>query len=229
MKKYLSLATPALMGLVFFAVTARLTAAAYPQISWLQDAYWLVHLILPLVLMGGALALHLTARGRTPMYLVSYALNAIGSGCVVGAIYGLRNYIPSVHLLAALAPAFLIAAAAFLIPMLSKDLAKGITALVLAGLAFLLAVAGIVVWSLYSMPMGCCFLFSGLFILPFPIVIGTLKEAWAQRFRYLSFSGFGTFFLVILVAAFILSEGDILDGLDGFDFSDIGSGKKKGK
>ena len=79
------------------------------------------------------------------------------------------------------------------------------------------------------MPMGCCFLFSGLFILPFPLAVATLQEDSRQRFRYLSFSGFGTFALVIIVAAFILSDGDILDGLDGFDFSDIGSGKKKGK
>lgn len=229
MKKYLSLVTPALIGLAVFGLTAHLTARVYVSTTWLSDLFWVIHLIIPLLLMGCAIAAHLIAKGRTAGYLVSYFLNAVGSGCLVGAIYGLRGYVPQIHLLGALLPAALIVAATFLIPLQLKDLAKGITALVLAGLALALAVAGIFVWPFYSMPMGCCFLFSGLFILPFPLAVATLQEDSRQRFRYLSFSGFGTFALVIIVAAFILSDGDILDGLDGFDFSDIGSGKKKGK
>ena len=226
MKKFSFSFFPPLVGLLSFGLFARLTASAYQQISWLQDTYWLVHLILPLLLMGGAVALHWPAKGRTPMYLLSYLFNAIGSGCLLGAIYGLRNYVPPVHLLAALVPAFLIGTATFLIYLFSKDLVKGITALMLAGLAFTLAVAGIIIWIFYSMPIGCCFLFSGLFILPFPIAVGAVQEDCSQQFRYLSFSGFGTFILVILVAAFILSEGEILEGFDIGEPNVLG--KKKG-
>ena len=67
----------------------------------------------------------------------------------------------------------------------------------------------------------------GLFILPFPIAVGAVQADCSQQFRYLSFSGFGTFILVFLVAAFILSEGEILEG---FDIGEPDAfGKKKGK
>ena len=227
MKKFAFSCFPPLVGLLAFGLSARGIAFVYPQLLWLQDAYWLVHLILPLVLMGGAVALHWTAKGRAPMYLLAYLLNAVGSGCLVGAIYGLRDYVPPAALLAALLPAFLIGAGSFLVTLFSKDLARGITAFSLAGLALMLAVAGIFLWIFYSMPIGCCFLFSGLFILPFPLAVCAVQEEGAQPFRYLSFSGFGTFILVLLVAAFILSEGEILEG---FDIGDAdGFRKKKGK
>jgi hypothetical protein len=227
MKKFLFSFCPPLVGLLTFGLFARFIASVYQQISWLRDTYWLVHLILPLLVMGGAVALHWTAKGRTGMYLLSYLCNAIGSGCLLGAIYGLRDYVPHVHLLAALVPAFLIGTATFLIFLFSREPGKGIVAFSLAGLALILVVAGIIIWIFYSMPVGCCFLFSGLFILPFPIAVGAVQADCSQQFRYLSFSGFGTFILVFLVAAFILSEGEILEG---FDIGEPDAfGKKKGK
>lgn len=230
MKKYITLFIPSFLGLAVFGVFARLIAEAYPQISWLKDAYWLVHLVLPLVLMGSALALHLTAKGRTAMHLVSYLFNAIGAGCLVGAIYGLRDYIPTAELLPGLIPAAALCAVACLIPLLPNEFWKELVSLALPVLAIGLVIAGIFVWGFRSMPFGCAFLFSGLFVLPFPRSVFHADEEWSDRFRYLSYSGFGAFALVSIVAAFILSDGEILDGLDGIDFGDIGgSGNKKGK
>lgn len=231
MKKYLSLGIPSFMGLSIFGLIARLTASVYPQIFWLRDAYWLVHLILPLMLMGGALVLHLTAKGRTPMYLLSYLFNTLGAGCLVGAIYGLRDYIPTPELLIALFPAFLICATACLIPLLPGELRKELVSLILLVLAIALVISGIFVWKFRSMPIGCAFIFSGLFVLPFPRSVFRADEEWSGRFRCLSYSGFGAFVLVISVAAIILSDGDILDGLDiSLDDLDFGGfSRKKGK
>ncbi len=230
MKKYLTLAIPSLTGLAIFSLSARLIAAVYPQIFWLKDIYWLVHFIVPLVLMGGALTLHLTAKGRRPMYLLSYLLNTIGSGWLVGAIYGLRDYIPTPELLVGLSPALLLCITSCLILLLPSEFWKEIVSLVLLVLAIGLTISGIFAWKFCSMPLGCTFIFSGLFVLPLPRAVFHADEEWTNRFRCLSSSGFGAFVLVASAAAFILSDGDILDGLDGFDFSDIGgSGKKKGK
>lgn len=226
-KKFSPLFFPALIGLVIFGLFARLTASVYRLVPWLNDTYWWVHLIIPLVLMGVALALHLTAKGRTAGYLLSYLFNAIGSGCLVGAIYGIRNYIPAPELLIALIPAFLICATACLIPLLPSKFWKELTQIILLVLAIGLVVTGMIVWIFRSMPFGCAFLFSGLFILPFPLVVFDADVEWSQRSCHLSYSGFGAFILVISVAAFILSEGEILDGLDLGDFG--GSGRKKGK
>jgi hypothetical protein len=72
--------------------------------------------------------------------------------------------------------------------------------------------------------MGCVLLFSALFLLPLPIGIAKAVDWPPDRFRYLSFAGFGAFFLILLVAAIVLSEGEILDGLD----FDIGGGESAG-
>lgn len=230
MKKQLTLAIPSLIGLAIFGLSAWIIAVVYPQISWLRDAYWLVHLILPLVLMGGALTLHLTAKGRTPMYLLSYLLNTIGSGCLIGAIFGLRNYIPTPSLLIGLLPAAFLCCASCMTLLFSKEFQQELTQIILMVLAIGLSIFGIYVWAAHSMPFGCTFLFSALFVVPFPKAVCNAEKEWQRRFHYLSRSGFGAFALVTTVAAFILSDGDILDGLDGFDFSDMGgSGKKKGK
>ena len=229
MKKVVTLFIPSFLGLAVFAVLTGLIAMVYPQITWLKDTYWLVHLVLPLCVMGGALALHLTAKGRAAMYLVAYLLNAIGAGCLVGAIYGLRNYLPTAALLPGLFPAVVLCAAACLIPLLPRDFWKDLVSLVLLVLAIGLVIVGIVVWASRSMPFGCAFLFSGLFVLPFPRSVFHADEEWSDRFRHLSRSGFGAFTLVSIVAAFILSDGEMIDGLDGVDLGDlVGSNKKKG-
>ena len=103
--------------------------------------------------------------------------------------------------------------------------------MVLLVLAIVLVILGIVLWILKSMPFGCAFLFSGLFILPLPLAMCDVSEEWAECCHHLSYSGFGAFVLVLTVAAFILSDGDILDGLDlSLDGPDFGSsGRKKGK
>lgn len=230
-KRFYPLFIPSLIGLSVFGLCSRLTASVYLQVSWLQDTVWWIHLILPLVLMGGALALHLTAKGRPAGYLLSYLCNAIGSGCLLGAIYGLRDYIPTAALASALIPAIVLCAAACLMPRLPGERIREITGFILLALAIALVILGIVLWICKSMPFGCAFLFSGLFILPLPLAMFDVGEEWGECCHHLSYSGFGAFILVLSVAAFILSDGDILDGLDlsldGPEFG--GSGHKKGK
>lgn len=217
-----------LLGLGVMSVFAWLLACAYPLWPRLQTAFWAVHLILPLLLMVGAIVVHKCAKGRPAGYLLAYLCNAIGSGCTVGAIWGVRSRIPAPELLAALVPAAVICALSLLILGLRNEKARGAVVTVLTVLALALTVGGGVLWPLHSMPLGCTVLFTGLFILPFPIAVSIAGSEPEQRFRYLSYSGFGALIFIVIAAALILSGGDLLDGLDaGFDF-DFGK-KKKGK
>ena len=82
---------------------------------------------------------------------------------------------------------------------------------------------GIFVWIRHSVLHGSTLVFSSLFFLPFPIGCSSAQEKPERKYRYLSFTGFGAFIVIALVAAIIMSGGEILDGLD------FGGGEGKAK
>lgn len=213
------------LGLLTMSVLAWLLSQLYRLIPGLAGIHWLAQLIPAICLMIGAIVCHKKAKGRTPGYLLSYLVNAAGSGCAIGALLGVAAVIPPAELLAALLPA---AGLGTLVCLLLLIPGKGwrsfvILAFVILGLA--LIGVGIYVWICRDSLAGCTMVFSGLFYLPFPVGCSAAREKPERKYRYLSFTGFGAFILIATVVAFILSEGEILNGLD----LDLGTGGKKKK
>lgn len=221
--KQLSLYPLYLVGLLTMALAAFFISLGYTWLPQTAEPAWFVHLIPPVCLMGGAAAVHCHAKGKSGGYLLSYFMNAAGSGWAVGALLGAGGVLPPMELLAVLLPAAVLGLAACLCPSLRADRARKVCALILCALGLVLIGFGVYAWIFRDGLAGCALVFSGLFFLPLPICGVFAGDKPEGAMRYLSFSGFGACFLVVLVVALILSEGEVLSGLD------FGDGKKRTK
>lgn len=217
-----------LVGLVTMALFPWLVSAILPMLPSLSQAHWAVQLIPAVVLTLGAMTAHLLSRKKNNRaYLLSYFTNAVASGWAIGVLMGANEILPAPELVLALLPAAALGFLTILLVGRPKSRLRTVLSTFAVIAAVCLFIGGIVVWNLLSPLMGCVLLFSALFFLPLPIGIAKAIDWPPDTFRYLSFTGFGAFFLILLAAAIILSEGEILDGLD-FDFSGgTGKGKKK--
>ena len=158
-------------------------------------------------------------------YLPALLLNAVGDGFSMSALYIHKHLDAAVQTnLPGLRPAacaLLLGCLLFLLLPRRKR-----PAAILAGLAALAAL----VFSFGSNDpwwIFACFaaLLAGMFLLPMGLLTGHPERG---SLRYASFAGFGAFLLITVVVAFLLSEGEILDGLDAGDvFPGSSSGKKK--
>ena len=162
-----------------------------------------------------AIASYLAGRGRTPGYLLCTFFNTVGAGCAVGAFYHYQTPFPGMKellLVAGIWTAFLLL---FLLAMNLKASPW------LAGIAFFLWLAGMVVsvvfwcmgagpWWSFSFYLGLCAAFWSAVVYADTMVQDDSEEGsvW-QIFGMLSF---GAYFLVLLVVALVLSEGDCCDG-----------------
>ena len=162
-----------------------------------------------------AIASYLAGRGRTPGYLLCTFFNTVGAGCAVGAFYHYQTPFPGMKellLVAGIWTGFLLI---FLLAMNAKASPW------LAGIAFFLWLAGMVVyvvfwcmgagpWWSFSFYLGLCAAFWSAVVYADTMVQDDSEEGsvW-QIFGMLSF---GAYFLVLLVVALVLSEGDCCDG-----------------
>lgn len=162
-----------------------------------------------------AIASYLAGRGRTPGYLLCTFFNTVGAGCAVGAFYHYQTPFPGVKellLVAGIWTGFLLL---FLLAMNLKASPW------LAGIAFFLWLTGMVVsvvlwcmgagpWWSFSFYLGLCVAFWSAVVYADTMVQDDSEEGsvW-QIFGMLSF---GAYFLVLLVVALVLSEGDCCDG-----------------
>ncbi len=203
-----------LAGLLVLALAAYFVSLGYAWLPRCAELAWYVQLLPSVCLMGCAAAAHCRAGGNPGGYLLSYFLNAAASGWAIGALLGAGAVLPPAQLLAALLPAAVLGFPNCLYPALRSRRAQR----VLAGLLFILGLIltgfGVYVWIFRHALVGCTLVFGGLFFLPFPIGCTFAAEKPQQAMRCLSFSGFGACFLIVLVVALILSEGELLDGLD---------------
>lgn len=210
-------------GVLMMGISAYSVSLLFDAVPQLADLHWLVQLIPALLFMLGALAAHLLSKRKAWAYILGYALNAIGSGWTIGVLMGVREILPTQGLFLVLLPAIVLGVVyCVLVGILDGEKTTTVS-LVFVILSVVLLLAGIAVWIWLFPLMGCAFVFSALFLLPFPIGVGVAMGEPQEMFRYLSFTGFGAFILILLVAVFILSEGELLEGLDGIDF---GGGKK---
>lgn len=162
-----------------------------------------------------AILSYFAGRGRNIGYLLCTFFNTVGAGCAVGAFYHYQTPFPGVKellLVAGIWTGFLLL---FLLAMNLKASPW------LAGIAFFLWLTGMVVsvvlwcmgagpWWSFSFYLGLCVAFWSAVVYADTMVQDGSEEGsvW-QIFGMLSF---GAYFLVLLVVALVLSEGDCCDG-----------------
>lgn len=162
-----------------------------------------------------AVVSYLAGRGRNIGYLLCTFFNTVGAGCAIGAFYHYQTPFPGVKellLVAGIWTGFLLL---FLLAMNLKAFPW------LAGIAFFLWLTGMVVsvvlwcmgagpWWSFSFYLGLCVAFWSAVVYADTMVQDGSEEGsvW-QIFGMLSF---GAYFLVLLVVALVLSEGDCCDG-----------------
>lgn len=215
------------LGLMLMGAVAWLISTILPAVPVLGKLHWGILLIPAVLCSVGALIASIRAKERTGLLLVSYGLNAMGSGLAVGVLMGVKGILPATPLVQGLLPA-LILGLLFWIFLAVIDHWPGIQTLVYVLLSVALLILGIVIWTRHVPLIGCAMVFSALFLLPFPIAMNAAIDKPYEQFFYLSISGFGAFILILIGVLFVLTEGEILDGLDGFDgFGGEGIGRKK--
>lgn len=162
-----------------------------------------------------AILSYFAGRGRNIGYLLCTFFNTVGAGCAIGAFYHYQTPFPGVKellLVAGIWTGFLLL---FLLAMNLKASPW------LAGIAFFLWLTGMVVsvvlwcmgagpWWSFSFYLGLCVAFWSAVVYADTMVQDDSEEGsvW-QIFGMLSF---GAYFLVLLVVALVLSEGDCCDG-----------------
>lgn len=209
------------LGLLLMGAVAWLVSAMLQAIPMLGKLHWLVLLIPAVLCSVGALIAHLRSKERTWAYLLSYGINSLGSGWAVGVLMGVKGILPAATLVMSLLPALLLGILCWII-LATTDHWPTILTLIFVVMSVALLIAGIVVW-VRSVPLvGCAMVFSALFLLPYPIAVNIAMDTAYETYRYLSFSGFGAFILILLVVLFVLTEGEILEGLDGGLDLDVG-------
>lgn len=217
-----------LAGLMVMWMTACAVNLGFGAKPTLMNVHWGVWLAATVLLPLFAVAAHLNARGSDAVYLLSYLLNAVGSGCAVGILLSYKAVaVTASLLLALLAPATLALAMCLLLWLIDWPRFFAITFTVLG---IVMVFAGFVAWEAWESLLGCGMVFGGLFFLSFPVACGkALGKPWGSS-RYLSFSGFGVYLTVLAVVILMMAE----DGIDGlfealFDGIDVGDGPRKKK
>lgn len=230
-----------LLGLFIMGVTAWLISAVFPLGALLRRVHWFFALLPAILVCVVAIVLCCRAADedhahavsgstRRMLYRVCYLLNATASGLAVGVVLAQKQFSLSDDLLLALIPAVLLGLGLYLLMLIPHQIWRKVVAIVFVLLAVVLVAGGIGLWITESAVQGCTVVFSGLFFLLFPVGTYHAAKHPDQWLRYLAYTGFGAFAVIFLAVMFILSEGEILDGLDfDFDFGGRGSKKKRTK
>lgn len=226
-----------LLGLFIMGLTAWLISVVIPLGALLRKVHWFFALLPAILVCVAALVLCCRAADEGPermvsdstrriLYRVCYLLNATASGLAVGVLLVEKQISLSDDILVALMPAVLLGLGLYLLMLIPHRIWRKIVAIVFVLLAVVLVVGGIGLWIDESAAQGCPVVFSGLFFLLFPAGTYYAAKHPDHWLRYLAYTGFGAFAVILFVVIFILSEGEILDGLD-FDLGSGGGSSKK--
>ena len=211
-----------LATIVFALFLALMSVSTYVAVQFVYE--WLG------ILIGGVIILlaiipHWFGKKNTAAYVLSVCMNAVGTGFAISAYYtvkGIATVIPALVFVSALT-AILYGISNVLISVFRrKKLFVG----------FFGAVSGILlVFSLVFWIIDGNFIYSfgffNILILLFFLSVTAISLDRPERvlLRDLSFGAFGSFVVATLIVVAILSEGDIVDGLDIADVTK--KGKKK--
>ena len=173
-----------------------------------------------------AIPFHCKGKKMLWGYLASFIINSVASGFVVSAYYLKREIVLDIYnLLIGAIPA---SAIVFLVHLMlqSFNKTKKVTITVAAIINAVLTITAIVFWIMHGNVVFSfgffCSLISFFYLCVFGITINHDERA---VLRDISFGSFGSFIIISVVVIFILSEGEILDGLD----FGSGNGSKKCK
>ena len=228
-----------LLGLVAMGVSVWVLASVRPVGRLLGSVHWLVALLPAILVCVIAIVLYsraavddpvrmLYSDTRRALYRICYALNAVASGFAVGAMMAQKGMQLTADLLPSLIPAVVLGLTLFLLFCVKDIRWRKVVSIVFVVLSLVLVILSLLRWLHDSDIRGCIVLFSVLFFLLFPVGMYHAAKNPDNWLKYLAFTGFGAFAVIFFVVLVILSDGSILDGLDGVDL-DFGSGGKSKK
>ena len=216
----LKLWLPYLLGLTL------MTAVTWMLIHMLGSVHWVLCILIALLLCVAAILCHAFSKGCIPLYIFGYALNAIGSGCAIATLYAKMGWNATLSdLMWAVLPAAVLGLLLVLGYFGEGKLWRKVWGFVMLAVVVIGLIFAIAVWIKWNRVWGSLSFFSGICLLFFLMACILTPNEPVGRWRYLSFSGFWAFAVIAVVVVLLLSEGEILDGLD-FDF-DFGKKKKR--
>lgn len=180
-----------------------------------------------IVLMAVAIPFHCKGKKKIWGYLTSFIINSIASGLVVSAYY--LNNETTLDLYRLLMGAIPACAILFLVYLMLQcfQKTKKVTLIVAAIINAVLTVAATVLWIIHGNIVFSFGFFCSLISFFYLCVFGiSINHDERSVFRDISFGSFGSFIILCVVVIFLISEGDILDGID---FSGDGSSKRRKK
>ncbi len=184
-------------------------------------------LAIGIVMMIIAIPFHCKGKKVPWGYLASFLINSVASGFVVSAYYLKNEIVLDIYnLLISAIPA---AAIFFLVYLMlqSFNKTKKVTITVATIINIVLTITAIVFWTMHGNVVFSFGFFCSLISFFYLCVFGiTINHDERSVLRDISFGSFGSFIIISVVVIFILSEGEILDGLD---FGGGDGGKKSRK
>jgi len=189
-------------------------------------------LIVGAVLMVLSVPAHIFAKKHKALYLLSYILNTVGSGFAASAYYLEKEHsvIPESLFLPMLIPAAVSLGTYLLVRLFPKARKFVLSIATLGTIAMLIAFA--VLWIREGYEYYSFAFFNTVFTL-FYVVTDAVTISENDRFviRDISFGSFGIFLVIAFVVLFIISEGELFEGLfeGAFDFGHSDGTKKSKK
>ncbi len=187
--------------------------------------------IFGVTLMLAAIPLHRAGKRWKPLYLLALLFNGFGNGFSLSALYIHAKLNPDIlsNLPGMIPAACVLTLCVLLLWLLSerKDLAVILSAIA-ALAALVLCVVLMIRTSGAAAPQWRFAFFAALLAAVFLLPMGQLAARPERSvLRDSSLAGFGAFVLITLVVVLLLSEGEVLDGLDIGDVFSGGSARKK--
>lgn len=204
-----------------------MTVAVWLIVPVLEVSHWGVGFLGATLLCLFAVMCHWAAKKNPAPYITGYYLNAVGSGCVIAVLYAHMAWDISIfQLLSGLIPAVVLGLLLNCGHLIKGRLWQKIWRITILILSVAVLVFSVVVWAKWNRVLGSYCFFSTVCLLFFLMASVAVQNRSWETWRYFSFSGFWAFAVIAVVVVFILSEGEIVDGLD---FGDVDFGKKKKK
>lgn len=176
-------------------------------------------------LMIVAIPFHILGKKNGIGYLISFLLNSVANGFSVSAYYLVKEVNVSLYemLMASVFAAGVMVLVYLMLQIFSKS--KKVTITIAAIIILVLMAAAVSLWILRDAGFYSFGFFSLLISMFYLCVFGVnINHEKRPVLRDISFGSFGTFVIITVVVLAILSEGEILDGLD---FNLGGDSKRK--
>ena len=186
-------------------------------------------IIVGLVLMIAAIPFHCRGKDASWCYMVSFLINSTGNGFALSAVFIKNGYEVKISdmLLAIIPSAVLLLIVCLVLQLFGKAKKATVTLACIADVV--LIVIYIIRWITKDNDVFDSFAFFSLLITFFYLCVFGFAVNHENRktLRFVSFGSFGAFIAVAFVAAFVVSEGDVLDGIEVLPDTDTRVKKKK--